>query len=248
MKISLVARIALLSTCLSLAACGSSGKDLGQLAGVAGAVLGQSGAGLGSGEIARGLKEALSKSSQIVVSQVGKPGGYLNDPAIHVPLPNALVSAKKIGQRVGMDGFFNDLEGRLNKAAELAAPKAQSIFLGAIQQMTFNDATQILNGPDDAATQFFQRSTSDQLRSAMRPLVDESLAQVGAVNSFNNLLKTYQRIPLAPKVEADLTTHVLNEGMKGLFYYIAKEEQAIRNNPLKRTSALLQKVFGAAGS
>ena len=66
MKISLVARIALLSTCLSLAACGSSGKDLGQLAGVAGAVLGQSGAGLGSGEIARGLKEALSKSSQTV--------------------------------------------------------------------------------------------------------------------------------------------------------------------------------------
>lgn len=249
MKFKLLATSTLLSTLLLFSACGtSSNNGLGGLGDIASVALGLPGSAVGTDEISRGLKEALSKSSQIVVSQVGKPGGYLNDSDIHIPLPNALVSARKIGNTVGMGGFFNDLESRLNRAAEVAAPKAQSIFLRAIQQMTFNDAKQILNGPDNAATQFFQRNTSDQLSAAMRPIVDQSLAQVGAVTTFNNLLNTYNRIPLAPKLEADLTTHVLNEGMQGLFFYIAKEEQAIRRNPLKRTSALLQRVFGAGGS
>ncbi len=233
---------------LILSGCGTSGKDLGQIATAAGAVLGQPGSTLGSNEIARGLREALSKSSGIVVNQVGRSGGYLNDAAIKVPLPTALVKARDIGKRVGMDNFFVDLESRINRAAEVAAPKARGIFLSAIQQMTITDAKTILNGPDDAATRFFERSTSGQLKSAMRPIIDDSLAQVGAVTTFNNLLTAYRRIPLAPEVDADLTEHVLEEGMEGLFFYIAKEEQAIRRNPLKRTSELLQRVFGAAGT
>jgi hypothetical protein len=30
----------------------------------------------------------------------------------------------------------------------------------------------------------------------------------------------------------------------GLFYYVAREEQAIRRDPVKRTSDILRKVFG----
>jgi hypothetical protein len=33
--------------------------------------------------------------------------------------------------------------------------------------------------------------------------------------------------------------------MDGLFYYIAEEERAIRRDPVRRTSAILRKVFGA---
>ncbi len=248
MKLKFNMLAALVFCAAGLAGCGTSGKDLGQIATAAGAVLGQPGSALGSDEIARGLREALSKSSDIVVNQVGRSGGYLNDPSIKVPLPTALVRARDIGKRVGMDNFFVDLESRINRAAEVAAPKARGIFLSAIRQMTINDAKTILNGPDDAATQFFERSTSGQLKNAMRPIVDDSLAQVGAVTTFNNLLTAYRRIPLAPEVDADLTEHVLEEGMEGLFFYIAKEEQAIRSNPLKRTSELLQRVFGGAGN
>lgn len=248
MKSKLNTRLAVILSVFTLAGCGTSGKDLGQIATAAGAVLAQSGSALGGDEIARGLREALSKGSEIVVSQVGQSGGYLNDPAIKVPLPNALVKARSIGKRVGMDNFFVDLESRINRAAEVAAPKARSIFLSAIQQMTITDAKQILDGPDDAATRFFERTTSGRLKNAMRPIIDDSLAQVGAVTTFNNLLTAYRQIPLAPAVDADLTEHVLEEGMEGLFYYIAEEEQAIRRNPVKRTSELLRRVFGSTGS
>ncbi|MBT3386843.1 MAG: DUF4197 family protein, partial [Desulfobacula sp.] len=44
-------------------------------------------------------------------------------------------------------------------------------------------------------------------------------------------------------VKADLTDHVVEKGMDGIFYYMAKEEAAIRQNPVKRTTELLKKVF-----
>jgi hypothetical protein len=109
-----------------------------------------------------------------------------------------------------------------------------------------DDARGILKGSDDAATQYFRGKTGAQLANDMRPLVDQALAQVGAVKSFNDLLGRYNRIPGVPKVEADLTGHVVDEGTDGIFYYLAREEKAIRENPLKRTSELLQRVFGSS--
>jgi len=209
--------------------------------------IGQSGGALTTADISNGLKQALSISSQQVVQQLGQTGGYNLDPKIHIPLPRALVNAREVASKVGLAGSFDSLETRLNQAAEQAAPKARSLFLNAISQMTLSDARGILQGPDDAATQFFKRTTGQPLSDAMRPIIDNSLSKVGAVRSFNQLLASYRQIPFAPPVEADLTAHVLEKGMSGIWYYIAQEEQAIRQNPLKRTTELLKRVFGSAG-
>ncbi|MBX2839954.1 MAG: DUF4197 domain-containing protein [Gammaproteobacteria bacterium] len=225
-------------------ACAGGSVSLDDVAQAGQELLGQNGP-LSNDEITRGLKEALSKGSTAVVAQLGARDGFAKDPAIKVPLPDTLRKARDFASKVGLEGSFDDLELRLNRAAEQAAPKAKSLFLGAIKSMTLEDAGGILKGPDDAATQYFQRKTGASLKSSMRPLVDDALAQVGAVNAFNKLLREYNSIPLAPKVEADLTGHVVDEGAEGIFYYLAREEQAIRNDPLKRTSQLLQRVFGS---
>lgn len=52
-------------------------------------------------------------------------------------------------------------------------------------------------------------------------------------------------MPFVPDVKADLVDHVIQKGMDGIFYYLAKEEAAIRNNSVKQTTDLLKKVFGA---
>jgi len=238
---SLPAAAALAVTVL-LAGCSADGplKDLG------GIDLGSLGGGALSGdEIANGLKEALTKGSNNVVGQLGADDGFNTDPNIRIPLPKSLAKARDFAAKVGLDGSFNDLEVRLNRAAELATPKAKSLFLGAIKDMTLTDAKGILQGPDDAATQFFRDNTEVELSDSMRPLVDQSLSQVGAVSTFNDVMARYNRIPLAPKVDADLTAHVVDRGMSGIFYYLAQEEKAIRTDPLKRTSALLQRVFSS---
>jgi len=203
---------------------------------------------LGGGElsvadITRGLKEALSKGSATVVNQLGQDDGFNGDPLIRIPLPKALKKARNVAAKVGLDDAFNDLEVRLNRAAELAAPKAKSLFLSAIRDMSVADASAILQGPDDAATQYFRNNTQVELAAAMRPLVDQSLAQVGAVRTFKRLMTQYHKIPLAPRINADLTAHVVDKGIAGIFHYLAVEEKAIRDDPLKRTSALLRRVF-----
>jgi len=238
-------RIALLVTTFSLSGCANNSELLGGLGDIAGQVAGQSGGALSIADISAGLKQALTVGSGEVVSQLGQQNGFNADPLIRIPLPNALVSVRDVAAKVGLDSSFNTLENRLNEAAEKAVPKTRQLFVNSIRQMTLQDAQGILQGPDDAATSFFRRTMGGQLSDAMRPIIDDSLSQVGAVRGFQQLLASYRQIPFAPPVEADLTAHVLEKGLDGVWHYMAEEEAAIRQNPVKRTTDLLRRVFGS---
>lgn len=202
-------------------------------------------ANISSTEIADAFKQALTIGSQEVVSRLGSADGFNTDPAIHIPLPNELNRVKSMLATVGMSHLVDDLELKLNRAAEAATPIAKDLFLQAISEMTFTDVMEIYQGADDSATSYFREQMSDSLLSQMRPIVDESLSQVGAIQVFDSVVGRYQDLPLVPDVSADLTDHVVNKGMDGIFFYIAKEEAAIRENPAKQTTDLLKKVFGA---
>ena len=199
--------------------------------------------GLTDNEIANGLKEALDIGSKNVVKQLSAPGGFNADPKIRVPLPESLQTIQKTMDKFGLGSYMDDLQLKLNEAAEVATEKAKPIFLDAIKQLTWDDVKTILNGPNDAATQYFQDKTSNALSAEMRPVVEQSLSQVGAINSYDKLISKYKALPLVPDVKADLTDHVLEKGTEGIFYYLAQEEAKIRENPAARTTDLLKKVF-----
>lgn len=198
---------------------------------------------LSTGEIGDGLKEALLVGSQNVVKKLGATDGFNKDPNIHIPLPASLGNVKKLLDKVGMSYLFEDLELKLNRAAEAAAPRAKQLFATAISQMTFKDVKKIYNGPEDAATQYFKGKMSPDLALEMKPVIEKSLSEVGAVRAYDNMMKEYKSIPFVPDVKSDLTEHVVKKGMDGIFYYMAKEEAGIRKDPVKRTTELLQKVF-----
>lgn len=200
---------------------------------------------LSSAEIVDGLKEALQVGTERVVMQLGKTDGFNADQAIHIPLPSQLQRVKDVLDRVGMGGMMDDLETKLNRAAEDATPKAKALFWDAIKEMSFEDAKHIYSGPDDAATQYLREKMNEPLAQALRPLIDNSLSEVGAVRAYESVMGRYQSIPFVPDVKANLTDHTLEKGMDGIFYYLAKEEGAIRKDPLKRTTELLRKVFGS---
>ncbi len=52
------------------------------------------------------------------------------------------------------------------------------------------------------------------------------------------------RIIVHRDVKADLTTHVVERAVDGNFLYLAREEAAIRKDPVKITSRILKRVFG----
>ncbi len=194
-------------------------------------------------EIAGALKDALSIGSENVVSQLSAAGGFNSDPKIRIPLPESLQTVQKTMNKFGMGSSLNNLENKLNEAAETATEKAKPLFLNAIKELTWSDVKTILNGPDDAATQYFKGKMSSPLSAEMKPIVDNSLNEVGAIKTYNNAMGKYKALPLVPDVQADLSQHVLDKGIDGIFYYLAIEEKAIRENPAKRTTDLLKKVF-----
>lgn len=201
--------------------------------------------GLTTSQIGAGLKEALEVGTVRVVDTLGRPDGFSGDPLIRIPLPDSLTSVQSALSKIGMAGTLDNLELELNRAAEVATPKAKALFLDAIRALTLDDVMAIYKGPDDAATQYLRGQMSEPLSAAMQPVVDDSLDQVGAVATYDTVMSQYNALPFVPEVDADLTTYVVGKGLDGIFLYLAKEEAAIRNDPVERTTALLQQVFGA---
>lgn len=214
-------------------------RDTGRQLGI-----GDSGTGsLSDAEIGSGLREALKVGTERLVAELGKKGGFYDDPQVHIPLPGPLREAQSTLKRFGLSGMADDLERRLNRAAEEATPKARKLFWNAISRMSLTDARKILNGPDNAATEYFRTRMTKPLKAEFRPIVDRSLADVGAIKSYDALMGRYEKLPFVPDAKSDLVGYVLDKAIDGIFLYLGKEEAAIRKNPAKRTTALLRKVF-----
>jgi hypothetical protein len=200
--------------------------------------------GLSQAEIINGLREALRIGTDNVIGRVGQPDGFLSDPRIRIPLPQGLSRVQEQLGRFGLSSMLDDLEVRMNRAAEAATPRARSLFLSAIQDMSVEDAQSILNGPEDAATRYFEGRMRAPLGMEMRPIVDDTLAESGAARVHDDLMGRYRSIPFLPQVDSDLGGHVVGGALDGVFHYLAVEEAAIRQDPARRTTELLRKVFG----
>ncbi len=221
------------------------GQDLlGTGGGSAPAAGGKSSSSLSAADMGGGLKEALRVGTETVVAQLGKADGFNRDSAIHIPLPESMRTVQQTLGKMGMAGMLDDLEIRLNRAAEAATPKAKELFVTAIQSMSIDDAKKIYDGPNDAATQYFKKAMTPGLRDAFRPTVDKALSDAGAVKAYDNAMGQYKSVPMVPDVKADLTNHALDGALSGIFHYVAQEEAAIRTNPAKRTTDVQKKVFG----
>lgn len=198
---------------------------------------------LSTSDIVKGLKDALKVGSERVVSQLSRKNGFRSDAVIHIPLPDGLKRVKSLLTSVGAGSLMDDLELKLNRAAEAATPKAKKIFLNAIRNMSFQDARAILQGPNDAATNYFKGNMSKPLSDAMQPVIEQSLNQVGAIQAYNRVMGRYQSMPFVPNIQTNLQQHVTQGALRGIFHYMAVEEAAIRKNPAKRSSEILKKVF-----
>jgi predicted small secreted protein len=195
-------------------------------------------------EIGRGLKEALTNGISKGVDVLSAKDGYFKS-AYKILLPP---EARKVTERLKVIPGFEKLEDnlieRINRGAEDAAKEAKPIFVSAIRSMTFSDATKILMGTDNAATDYLNRTTNQQLYDKFNPKIVASLDKVGANDLWRKAAEAYNKIPLLKdKVNTDLDDYITREALKGLFSKVEDEEKSIRNNKLSRSSALLKKVF-----
>lgn len=202
-----------------------------------------------------GLKEALGKGVQNAVKGLGHEGGFMTNLNVKIPLPEKLQKAEAALRLVGQGKLADDFVASMNHAAEQAVPVAARFFSDAVKQMSFTDAKAVLAGPNDAATQYFRKTTQTNLFNSFLPIVKTATEKVGVTSSYKKMVGQIGAAQSLGSMfggktpallgQADLDDYVTNKALDGLFLMVAEEEKRIRENPLARTTDLLQKVFGS---
>jgi len=200
-------------------------------------------AGLSENEIVQGLKEALEIGTDNAVRLLSRVDGFYRQPDVKILLPEKVRQVESFIRSAGFGNQVDAFELSMNRAAEQAAPQARKLFWEAITQMTFEDARYILAGRENEATLYFQAKTTDQLTALFRPLVHNTMADVGVTRAWQDLDSSMSRIPFVESFRFDLDAYVTGKTLDGLFFMIEQEERKIRQDPAARVTELLQKVF-----
>jgi hypothetical protein len=210
-----------------------------------GSVMGKKNGGLSNDDIIKGLKDALSVGSNNAGSSASKVDGFYKNSIIKIPFPPDADKVRQTAVDLGMQKQVDDFVMSLNRAAEKAAQRAAPIFLHAVTSMSIDDGMKILKGPDNAATQYLQSKTSQQLHDAFLPIVRAATDSVQVTRYWKPLIDTYNKDPFVTKVNPDLNEYVTQKALSGLFTLLAAEELKIRKNPEARVDDILKKVFGS---
>ena len=198
---------------------------------------------LSEDEVAKGLKEALNKGIEKGVDQLSATDGYLKDLSVKIPMPDEASVIESKLRAIGQGKLVDNVIESMNRAAEDAANSAKELFITAIKNLTLKDVMNILNGNEDAATQYLSKSTRTDLTTKFTPIIKTSLDKVGATHKWEIMINTYNKIPLVKKLNPDLVEYSTGKAIDGLFIKVAEQEKEIRSNPASRTSDLLKKVF-----
>ncbi len=201
------------------------------------------GGGLTQDQIGNGLRQALDNGIKNQVTKLTSKDGFYRNELVKIILPEELQAVDKGLRSLGLGNLADEGIKVLNRAAEDAVKTATPIFVKAVKEITFNDAKNILLGDKNAATNYLQTKTEQNLYASFTPVIDKSFSKVGADKVWNNLISKYNNIPFVKKVNPDLTNYVTTEALKGVFTMIEVEEKGIREKVGLRNTALLKQVF-----
>jgi hypothetical protein len=192
-----------------------------------------------------GLKQVLEQGANYAVDHLGTAGGFLNNPKVRIPLPDALEKSRPILKMMGKSGELDDLQTAMNRAAEAAVPEARTLLVNAVKQMSVDDAKQILSGGDDAVTRYFESKTRSALTDRFLPVVSEQTGRLSLAGQYNQVAGQAAKAGLLKGEETSVETFVTARALDGLYATIAEQERQIRANPMQAAGDLAKKVFGA---
>lgn len=204
-------------------------------------------ADLSDREASGGLREALVQGAEKAVGQLGRDGGFLNNPKVKIGLPESLAPLEAVLRTTGRGKDLDSLVATMNKAAEQAVPKARPLLVEAVKKMSVEDVRNILGGGDDAATRYFRDKTGAQLTESFLPAVRETTDKLALSAQYNKLAGKASQFGLGKGDDLKIENYVTRKALDGLFLMIAEEEKAIRKDPVGAAGSLAKKVFGAIG-
>jgi hypothetical protein len=202
-------------------------------------------AGISNQDAVQALKDALVQGSGKAVSQLSASDGFLGNPKVRIPLPDTVKRVESGLRMLGMGRQADELVVSMNRAAEMAVKEATPLLVGAVKSMSVADAKGILAGPDDAATQYFRRTTSDALTQRFLPIVKQATERVQLAQQYNGLAGQAAQYGLISKEDSNIDLYVTRKALDGLFIVIAEQERMIRRDPMGAATSVAKKVFSS---
>jgi Protein of unknown function (DUF4197) len=197
-------------------------------------------------QMAGGLKDALLQGTNKSTVQLSAVDGFFGNAAVKILFPPEAQKAEKTLRKMGLNSLCDKVILSMNRAAEDAAKQAEPIFVDAIKQMSFTDVTNILLGKQDAATQYFKRTTTAQLIAKFKPIIKVSLDKVGATKYYSTAAGEYNKLPFVSHINPDITDYATQKAIDGIFVEIALEELNIRKNISVRSTPMMKTAFSFA--
>ena len=208
---------------------------------------------------ASGIREILISAARLSTERLGRRDGFFGDSIVRIPLPGILRTTQRRLQPLGLSGPLDDVEMRMNRAAESVMPQTRDLVINAIRGLSFSDTVGILRGGETAATTYLRRETETPLSRLLRPPMSETLGSSGAYRAVdeaaslvgNDTRRTLGRLfgrnrntVSADGLRGEVTDFAVTKALDGVFHYIGEEERTLRRNPLSRSEDLLRGLFG----
>ena len=211
------------------------------------------------------ITQTLEIGVKKAIAALGKKDGFYANPLVKITLPKSLQPIASTLEKVGFGSYVKDLEMAMNRAAEEAVPQTATILLDTIKNIKPQDVKDLIfTNKKDAITQYFKTHAHKRLAQKITPIIQKYMQKEKVATYYQTLMHYYNQY--APNVtqnsyintalgafgiqtpqikEQDLSSYITNRTLEGLYTMIAKQEAAIRTNPLARTTKLLKEVFGA---
>lgn len=194
-------------------------------------------------DVTQALRDSLEAGARKAIANLGRENGFFGDAKVKIGLPKNFSRAETFLRSLGFGKKVDALVLAMNRAAETATPQAQTLLIDAIRQMRISDAKALLTGGDQAATDYFRRTTETQLAETLMPVIKSVTEQSDLTRAYKSLAGTLAKYG----VKSDLNTvenYVSKKALEGIYYRIGEEERSLRADPSQYAGSLIGKVFG----
>lgn len=198
--------------------------------------------------VSRFLAESFGKKLMAAVDWVlddlGKDGGFLNDPVVRILMPPPLGLVIGVAQDLRADPKAALLETLMNRAAENAIPVVGPILKDVVMNMDMETLAGLVDAPQESATAYLKEKGGAMIQQALLPAVVSNLKDNGAVQLYGELLETHRSAvetaeaaqavvegmtPPEPVTPEQLGDYVAEQAVGGFFKKMAAKEMSIRS-------------------
>jgi hypothetical protein len=169
-------------------------------------------------------------------------GAFSKDAVMATLFPESIRKTLNTLQQLGLTNEIDRFTTTMSTAAEQTATRSVPVLVQGISSMSFTDGIRIVKGGGTSATDYLRTAIGANLRSEVRPVMEQALKEYNLVEQWNTIIKPARAL-VGDRLNLDLPTLMAGLVTEKMFQKLAEKEQEIRTSATARTTPLLQKVF-----